>query len=495
MENREAVLRYENAAAVLPSPLRKLALSLPEKYQARAEEIRLRAGYPMTVLLRPDRNAHTENHTSNNLGTPAHRNNDTGNYTHDNNGTGKHIPTNTGNHAHGYNDTGNHAHENNGAAVEWVIDSSRTVEPDDLETLCDLAAEFSRYAAVHTIRDGFLPVRGGCRVGLCGSAVMKDGVNTNLTRLSSAVIRIAREQKGIAHSLIPQLFRNGEFANTLLLSSPGGGKTTLLRDMIRELSTGSPDYPPQRVALIDERGEVAVMHMGRAQMDVGAHTDVLDGCPKALGIPMVLRAMNPQIIAVDEITLREDLRAMIMAAGCGVHLLATIHAADVNELAAKPLYRELLAERVFRLTVRITANADGRRYEVGDLWSVPRMIPEMPKAAEIPEVPKVPKVPETVEVPKVAEAAEISKVSKTAEVAEIPKVPEVLNISEPDAETVPEILMETDNAETSDIETSTGITPDGEISDSETSDGEISESETSTGETSESEISTGETSG
>ena len=122
------------------------------------------------------------------------------------------------------------------------------------------------------------------------------------------------------------------------------------------------------MALIDERGEVAVMVQGEPQMDVGPHTDVLDGCPKAVGIPMVLRAMNPQIIAVDEITVREDLRAIAMAAGCGVGLLATIHAADVTELAQKPLYRQLLEERVFRLAVRITATAQaGRAYRLETL--------------------------------------------------------------------------------------------------------------------------------
>ena len=102
-------------------------------------------------------------------------------------------------------------------------------------------------------------------------------------------------------------------------------------------------------------------------MDVGPHTDVLDACPKALGIPIVLRAMNPQIIAVDEITVREDLRAVSMAAGCGVGLLATIHAADLSELEQKPLYRQLLEDRVFRLAVRIVRTETGRAYEVEEL--------------------------------------------------------------------------------------------------------------------------------
>jgi stage III sporulation protein AA len=291
------VLRYEEAAAVLPVRLRKAALSLSEAEKAAVEEIRLRAGRSMTVLL-----------------------------------------------------------------PEGERELDVTVEAAELETLCDLATEFSRYAAAETLREGFVSVRGGFRIGLCGTAVMKDGINTNLKNLSSASIRVARACTGIADALLPQLLREGQFQSTLILSPPGGGKTTLLRDMVRGLSDSG-----QRTALIDERGEVAVMYQGEPQMDVGAHTDVLDACPKAVGIPMVLRGMNPQIIAVDEITRLQDLQAMTLAAGCGVALLATIHAADTEELLQKPLYRQLLEERVFRLAVRIERTQEGRNYTVEEL--------------------------------------------------------------------------------------------------------------------------------
>ena len=302
MEKDKSILRYGEAARFLPSRLRQAAMAVPEERQAEAEEFRLRAGRPLSVLL------------------PAGE-----------------LP------------------------LEPVV------EPEDLETLCDLATEFSRYAAAETIREGFLPVRGGFRVGLCGTAVMKGGVNTNLRDLTSAAIRIGREKKGIAEGLAPRLFRDGVFRSTLLLSPPGGGKTTLLRDLVRCLSAGVAGAQPLRVSLIDERGEVAVCWRGRPQMDLGPRTDVLDACPKAVGIPMALRAMNPQVIALDEITVAADLEAAAMAAGCGVGLLATIHAGSLRELEEKPLFARLLEQRVFSQAVWIRREGTERRYDLEEL--------------------------------------------------------------------------------------------------------------------------------
>lgn len=109
------------------------------------------------------------------------------------------------------------------------------------------------------------------------------------------------------------------------------------------------------------------MYLGKPQMDVGPHTDVLDACPKALGIPIVLRAMNPQVIAMDEITVKEDLKAVSLAAGCGVRMLATIHAGSVEELQEKPLYRSLLEDQIFRLAICISRAGGERVYRVEEL--------------------------------------------------------------------------------------------------------------------------------
>ena len=137
--------------------------------------------------------------------------------------------------------------------------------------------------------------------------------------------------------------------------------TRFLRDMIATLSNGTEDRCPLRVGVVDERGELAGMYRGVPQLDVGCHTDVLDGCPKALGIPMLLRSANPQVIAVDEITEAADILAMTAAANCGVKLLATIHAEDGEELRRKPLFRQLAEAGVFRHLITISAS-DGRRY-------------------------------------------------------------------------------------------------------------------------------------
>ena len=253
---------------------------------------------------------------------------------------------------------------------EMVAESERPyqiVTQGDLEQLCDTVTGYSRYAVCDTMSKGYLTAAGGYRVGICGTAVMQGGVVTNMRDFSSAVIRIGREVTGIAEEILPHIWENGQLNSTLVYSAPGSGKTTLLRDMIRSLSDGAQTRPACRVALVDERGEIAAMHRGQPQMTVGCHTDVLDGCPKALAIPILLRAANPQIIAVDEITQQEDLRAMVHAANCGVALLATIHAGSREELQRKPIYGQLTDSKLFRRAVWIRCEAGIRNYEVQEL--------------------------------------------------------------------------------------------------------------------------------
>ena len=308
MERLSRIYRYEQACEFLPGRLKRLALALPDKQKERTEEFRLRVMHPMTVL------------TS----------------------------------------------EGELNAAPNAIDSLVTAE--DLEQMLGAVTEYSRYACIETLRQGFLPLRGGFRLGVCGSAVVREGEVSSLKEISSLSLRIVCEEVGLGSGIAPQLFdESGQFLSTLILSPPGGGKTTLLRDLIRSLSLGDSEHRALRVAVIDERGEIAVCCKARPQMELGNHTDVLSLCPKATGIMMVLRGMNPQLIAVDEITAAEDISAMCLAANCGVGLLASIHAASVEELTQKPIFEELLRAKVFRRCVSIRKEGGRRTYEVGEL--------------------------------------------------------------------------------------------------------------------------------
>ena len=240
------------------------------------------------------------------------------------------------------------------------------VEPEELEQLVEIASRASVHAVLEQIRRGYLTVAGGHRIGLCGTAVMEGGGIHALRSLSSANLRIARQVPGAARPVLGALCPGGRLESTLILAPPGQGKTTLLRDIIRRVSEGEGCLP-LRVAVADERGELAALYGGRPQLDVGRRTDVAEGCPKAQGLMLLLRAMNPQVLAVDEITAPEDAAALRTAAGCGVTLLATAHGAGREDLTRRPLYRGLLEEGMFRRLVEITRREGRREYRVEEL--------------------------------------------------------------------------------------------------------------------------------
>jgi len=224
------------------------------------------------------------------------------------------------------------------------------VGADDMERLVHLLSASSIYALEEELKCGFITLPGGHRAGICGKAVLEGGRVRTLKYLTSCNIRISREVTGAADHILPFLIDRGRgtVCHTLLVSPPRCGKTTLLRDLVRQLSNGVPrlNLPGQNVGLVDERSEVAGSYLGLPQRDVGVRTDVLDGCPKAEGMLMLLRSMGPQVIATDEIGRKEDVLAIEEVMNAGVKILATAHGASLDELMGRPALEYLVKSRL-----------------------------------------------------------------------------------------------------------------------------------------------------
>lgn len=213
---------------------------------------------------------------------------------------------------------------------------------EELERSLELMSDYSLYAFHEEIKNGFITLPGGHRVGICGQAVCDKGEIKHIKNISSMNFRLAGQHIGIAKKLIKLLLRPGGIHSTLILSPAGCGKTTLLRDIIRYISDSGIN-----VSVIDERSEIAACYKGIPQNDVGDCTDVMDMAPKNRGIIMVLRAMAPRVIAVDEINQSEDLRAIRSARACGAALLCTMHS-DEN-MTEHGITEEKIFERYIQL--------------------------------------------------------------------------------------------------------------------------------------------------
>ena len=219
---------------------------------------------------------------------------------------------------------------------------------DELEELLKHLCRYSVYAFADEIRQGFLTVQGGHRAGLSGQVILdQDGRIKNMKYIRYLNIRIAHQVRGAADPVIPRIFEDGHVLSTLLISPPGGGKTTMLRDIIRQVSEGNAYGEGVNVSVVDERSEIAGSYLGVSQNDVGIRTDILDGCPKVEGMMLLIRSMAPRVLAVDEIGSPEDVRALQMASGCGCRLLATIHGGSLEEVRRKNYMRDVIEQGLF----------------------------------------------------------------------------------------------------------------------------------------------------
>ena len=228
------------------------------------------------------------------------------------------------------------------------------IDANDIASVLEKATHASVHAFKEDIAKGFIGCRCGIRLGLCGTGVCSGGAVTTLRELSSVCIRIPHELRCALCEPLLALMRDSR-ANILILSPPGGGKTTLLREFVRVLSSGGV-----RVSVADERGEIAAVYAGRPQFDLGKSCDVMTDVPKAQAVMMLLRSMNPQVIAMDELSSSDDIGAALSAAGCGVRLIATVHAASAHDLSKRPVYRELISSGIFTDIVTIH-NENGQR--------------------------------------------------------------------------------------------------------------------------------------
>ncbi|EGL16734.1 MULTISPECIES: stage III sporulation protein AA [unclassified Paenibacillus] len=300
-------------------------------------------------------------------------------------------------------------------------DASRAYRPsrEECKSLLELLTRHSFYSFEEELKRGFITIPGGHRVGLAGRVVLEGGNVKHIRDVSSFNIRIARELPGAGKPVLPHLLdREADTVHhTLLISPPQLGKTTLIRDLARMISSGetplpaaggpgagpcgnpgggpglpggpgstrtsstgsgleagsreparrpsAPDRPQRRagwkVGIVDERSEIAASERGVPRFDLGPRTDVLDACPKAEGMMMMIRSMSPEVLIVDEIGRHEDAEAIREALHAGIRIIATAHGRDLGDVKRRPVLRELLESGVFGRYVILGRSAAGGR--------------------------------------------------------------------------------------------------------------------------------------
>ena len=221
------------------------------------------------------------------------------------------------------------------------------VTREDLKETLEYVSGYSLYAYEDELRQGYMSVQGGHRVGVTGKVILDGDRIRGMKYISCINLRLAHEIRGCADPVMEHIRKENWTAHTLLISPPRCGKTTLLRDMIRQLSNGYGKVPGVTVGVVDERSELAGCYQGMPQNYLGIRTDVLDGCPKAHGMQMLIRSMSPSVVAVDELGREEDFKAVESVIYSGCKLIATAHGASLEEIFSTPFFGRLRKMKVF----------------------------------------------------------------------------------------------------------------------------------------------------
>jgi stage III sporulation protein AA len=221
------------------------------------------------------------------------------------------------------------------------------ITQNEIRETMEYISNYSLYAFEDEIRQGFITIQGGHRVGVAGKTIIEDERIKNMKHISFINIRLSHQVKGCADKVLPYVTSKHEVYHTLIISPPRCGKTTLLRDLIRQLSNGNGGTNGVTVGVVDERSEIGACYLGVPQNELGIRTDILDCCPKAEGMMMLIRSMSPEIIAVDEVGSREDIEAIEHVINCGCKLIDTVHGSSIDDIKNKPILGRLVREKIF----------------------------------------------------------------------------------------------------------------------------------------------------
>lgn len=241
---------------------------------------------------------------------------------------------------------------------ESIINYSPTRE--DMRSMMQKISSYSLYAYEEDIRQGFITIKGGHRIGIAGECVMEKGEVKTIRNISSINVRICREIIGCSNKVMKYIASSHRIYNTIIISPPKCGKTTILRDIARNISNGVHDLglSGRKVVVIDERSEIGACHFGIPQSDLGIRTDVLDNCLKREGLIMAIRSLSPEVLICDEIGTKGDIEALIMAFNSGVNIITTIHGFTVEDLYKRKVFGDLLDNEILERAI-ILSNRNG----------------------------------------------------------------------------------------------------------------------------------------